>query len=131
MTVRDIRDHLAELYDVEVSRARLPRRAGLQGPRRGGDPQQGAHVVLGVDADSRKEVLGIWIETNEGARFWLRVCNQLRNRGVEDVLVVVCDGLKRRLPARPGHSLTGVVGQDWSRLVTRVMATAGMPVPKT
>ena len=52
-----------------------------------------AHLAVGIDVEGRKEVLGIWVETTEGARFWLRVLNELKARGVEDVLVVVCDGL--------------------------------------
>ena len=52
------------------------------------------HIALGVRADGMKEILGLWIEQNEGAKFWLRVMNELRNRGVEDVLVAVVDGLK-------------------------------------
>src|SRR3954467_11358518 len=52
------------------------------------------HIALGVRADGTKEVLGLWLEQNEGAKFWLRVMNELRNRGVEDVLVAVVDGLK-------------------------------------
>jgi len=52
-----------------------------------------AHLAVGVDVDGRKEVLGIWVEVSEGAKFWLRVMNELRSRGIEDVLVVVCDGL--------------------------------------
>src|SRR3954469_18724897 len=52
------------------------------------------HLALGVRADGAKEVLGLWLEQNEGAKFWLRVMNELRNRGVEDVLIAVVDGLK-------------------------------------
>jgi putative transposase len=52
------------------------------------------HIALGVRADGMKEILGLWIEQNEGAKFWLRVMNELRNRGVEDVLIAVVDGLK-------------------------------------
>lgn len=52
------------------------------------------HLALGVGANGVKEVLGIWIEQNEGAKFWLKVMNELRNRGVEDVLIAVVDGLK-------------------------------------
>lgn len=52
------------------------------------------HVALGVRGDGAKEVLGLWIETNEGAKFWLRVMNELKNRGVEDILIAVVDGLK-------------------------------------
>ena len=52
------------------------------------------HIALGVRADGTKEVLGLWVEQNEGAKFWLRVMNELKNRGTEDVLVAVVDGLK-------------------------------------
>lgn len=52
------------------------------------------HIALGVRADGTKEILGLWLEQNEGAKFWLRVMNELRNRGVEDILIAVVDGLK-------------------------------------
>ena len=52
------------------------------------------HIALGVRGDGTKEILGLWIETNEGAKFWLRVMNELKNRGVEDILIAVVDGLK-------------------------------------
>jgi putative transposase len=52
------------------------------------------HLALGVRADGTKEILGLWLEQNEGAKFWLRVMNELKNRGVEDVLIAVVDGLK-------------------------------------
>ena len=52
------------------------------------------HIALGVRADGRKEVLGLWIEQNEGAKFWLRVMNELKNRGTEDIMLAVVDGLK-------------------------------------
>ena len=52
------------------------------------------HIALGVRADGGKEVLGLWLEQNEGAKFWLRVMNELRNRGTEDILLAVVDGLK-------------------------------------
>src|SRR5215213_7331307 len=52
------------------------------------------YLALGVRADGRKEILGLWIEQTEGAKFWLRVMNELRSRGVEDILIAVVDGLK-------------------------------------
>ena len=52
------------------------------------------YLALGVAADGTREVLGLWIEQNEGAKFWLKVMNELRNRGVEDLLIAVVDGLK-------------------------------------
>lgn len=52
-----------------------------------------AYVVLGVNMDGQKEVLGIWIGANESSKFWLSVLNDLRNRGVENVLIFCVDGL--------------------------------------
>jgi len=52
-----------------------------------------AYVVLGVDMNGEKEVLGIWIGANESSKFWLGVLNDLRNRGVEKVLIFCVDGL--------------------------------------
>ena len=52
------------------------------------------HIALGVRHDGGKEILGLWLEQNEGAKFWLRVMNELKNRGVEDLLIAVVDGLK-------------------------------------
>ena len=51
------------------------------------------HIAIGVDVDGIKRVLGMWIEQTEGARFWAGVLTELRNRGVQDVLIVCCDGL--------------------------------------
>ena len=50
-------------------------------------------VALGVRVDGTKEILGLWLEQNEGAKFWLRVANELKTRGVEDILVAIIDGL--------------------------------------
>ena len=52
------------------------------------------HVALGIQPDGSKEILGLWIEQTEGAKFWLRVMNELKYRGVEDILIAVVDGLK-------------------------------------
>jgi putative transposase len=52
------------------------------------------YVALGVRPDGTKEILGLWIEQSEGAKFWLRVMNELKNRGAEDVLSAIVDGLK-------------------------------------
>src|SRR4029453_6948461 len=120
MTVRDIRAHLLEIYDVEVSAdlistitdAVLEEVAQWQARpldrvypvifldalickvrTDGVVRNKAAHLAVGVDVDGRKEVLGIWVEATEGAKFWLRVMNDLKARGIEDVLVVVCDGL--------------------------------------
>jgi putative transposase len=120
MTTRDICAHLQEIYDVEVSpdliskitdavhaeviewQSRPLERAYpvifldalICKVRDGGSVKnKAAHLAVGVDMDGRKQVLGIWIETTEGAKFWLRVMNELKSRGVEDVLIAVCDGL--------------------------------------
>ena len=53
-----------------------------------------AHLVVGVDTDGIKHVLGIWVQSAEGAKFWLHVLTELRNRGVKDVLIACCDGLE-------------------------------------
>ena len=52
------------------------------------------YIELGILPNGAKEILGIWIEQTEGAKFWLRVMNELRNRGIADFLVAVVDGLK-------------------------------------
>jgi putative transposase len=120
MTVRDIQAHLAEIYDVTVSPdlistitdSVLEEVAEWQSRPldrvwpvifldavvckvrdNGTVRNKAAHLAVGVDTDGKKEVLGIWVEAVEGAKFWLRVMNELRARGVEDVLIVVCDGL--------------------------------------
>lgn len=51
------------------------------------------HIALGVDVDGFKHVLGMWLQKEEGAKFWFGVLTEIRNRGVRDVLVVCCDGL--------------------------------------
>lgn len=52
------------------------------------------YLALGVLPDGSRDVLGLWIEQTEGAKFWMKVVNDLRSRGVEDILIAVVDGLK-------------------------------------
>ena len=52
-----------------------------------------AYVVIGINLDGKKEVLGIWIGANESSKFWLSVLNDLKNRGVQNVLIFCVDGL--------------------------------------
>ena len=52
------------------------------------------YIALAILADGSKAILGLWIEQTEGAKFWLRVMNELKNRGVSDILIAVVDGLK-------------------------------------
>ena len=120
MTVRDIQGHLADMYQVEVSPDMISRVTDAVHAQvkewqarpldrvypviwvdaivckvreEGVVRNKSAYLVLAVDVEGRKQVLGIWVQATEGAKFWLHVLNELRNRGVEDVLVLVCDGL--------------------------------------
>ena len=52
------------------------------------------YLAIGITCAGDKEVLGLWIEQTEGAKFWLKVMTELKSRGTEDVLVAVVDGLK-------------------------------------
>lgn len=52
------------------------------------------YMAVGVDMDGIKHILGLWIADNQGAAFWASVCADLANRGVQDVFIVCCDGLK-------------------------------------
>ena len=65
-----------------------------QGPRRRLRRNKAIYIALGIKPDGTNEILGIWIEQTEGAKFWLRVVNELKNRGVKDILIAVVDGLK-------------------------------------
>lgn len=72
-------------------------------------------VALALSLSGEKEVLGLWIEQSEGARFWLGVLNELKTRGAEDILIAVVDGLK-------GDAAQGSVGpspMEWQRRVPR------------
>lgn len=121
MTVREIQGHLLELYGLEVSPdlistitdAVLETVAEWQNrPLEPSYPlvffdalrvkirdeglvrNKAVYLALGVTADGAKDILGLWIENTEGAKFWLRVMNELKGRGVEDILIAVVDGLK-------------------------------------
>jgi putative transposase len=121
MTVREIRGHLEELYGIDVSPdlistvtdAVLEAVTEWQGRPldacyplvffdairvkirdEGFVRNKAVYIALGILPDGTKEILGIWIEQTEGAKFWMRVMNELRNRGVADILIAVVDGLK-------------------------------------
>jgi putative transposase len=121
MSVREIQGHLRELYGIEVSPnlvsvvtdAVLDEIAEWQNRPlealypliffdairvkvrdEGTVRNKAVYLALGVRPDGTKEILGLWIEQTEGAKFWLRVMSELKNRGVEDVLIAVVDGLK-------------------------------------
>ena len=59
-----------------------------------GDMLSEGYAALGVTRDGLREVLGLWIAENEGAKFWLSMMNELKNRGTQDILIAVVDGLK-------------------------------------
>ena len=52
-----------------------------------------AYIMLGITLDGKKEIIGIWIGENETSEYWLTLLNELKNRGVEDVLIFAIDGL--------------------------------------
>jgi putative transposase len=121
LSVRDIAEHLREIDGTEVSPQLISEVteavrdevvAWQQRPlerlyavlwldalmvkiRHDGAVQNKAvYVAIGLRLDGAREVLGLWIEGTEGAKFWLKVLNDLRTRGVQDVLIACCDGLK-------------------------------------
>jgi putative transposase len=121
MTVREIRGHLEELYGIDVSADLISavtdavlEEVGEWQNRpldacyplvffdairvkirdEGFVRNKAVYIALGILPDGTKVILGIWIEQTEGAKFWLRVMNELKNRGVQDILIAVVDGLK-------------------------------------
>jgi putative transposase len=121
MTVRDISHHLSELYGTEIGRDTVSRitdavledvAAWRSRPLDSVYPivyfdalrvkvredrsvqNRACYLALGVTVDGEREVLGIWWQDTEGAKFWLAVLNDLRQRGVQDVLIACVDGLK-------------------------------------
>lgn len=120
MSTRDIHEQIKELYGVEVSAELVSKITERIVPEikewqnrplekvypfifmdaihykvryEGQVNKRAAYVVLGIDLEGYKDILGIWIGDNESAKFWLGVLNDLRNRGVEDVLIFCVDGL--------------------------------------
>ena len=121
MTVRNIQAHLKELYAVDVSPDLISQvtDAVVQEVRewqnRPIDPvypiiifdalrvkirdegvvkTKSVYLALAFTMEGQKDVLGLWIEQTEGAKFWLKIMNEFKNRGVQDVLIAVVDGLK-------------------------------------
>ena len=121
MTVREIQGHLREMYAVDVSPDLISRvtDAVLDEVREwqnrpldavypvvffdalrvkirdeGVVKSKAVYLALALDCEGHKHVLGLWIEQTEGAKFWLRVMNDLKTRGVKDILIAVIDGLK-------------------------------------
>lgn len=121
MTTREIQGHLQEMYGVEVSPGLISEvtdavieevKAWQSRPleplyaivyldalyvkmrHEGRVENRAVYVAIGVDMDGHKDVLGLWTSANEGAKFWLGVLTEMKNRGVRDVLVACVDGLK-------------------------------------
>lgn len=120
MTVREIRAHLEEIYGVEVSPELISRVTDavieemtawqtrplepvyliayldalvIKVRDKSGVQNKSVYIVVGVRPDGSKDVLGFWLQATEGAKFWLTILTELRQRGVEDILVLCADGL--------------------------------------
>src|SRR6516165_1425844 len=121
MTVREIQRFLEEQYKVEVSADLISTvtdsvmedvvewqnrplermypvvlfdALGVKIREEGTVKNKAVYLALGIGRDGTKDVLGLWIQQTEGAKFWLAVMNELKHRGVEDILIAVIDGLK-------------------------------------
>mgnify|MGYP003440696604 CR=1 FL=1 len=121
MTVRDIQDHVEELYGTKLSPTTISNITekvmdlAIEWQSRPLQPiypviffdaihykvkengkivSKASYTCLGIDLEGKKDVLGIWIGEAEGAKFWLKVCTELSNRGVKDILIACIDGLK-------------------------------------
>lgn len=120
MTTRDIQGHLEEMYDSEVSPALISAVTDvvleevtawqsrpldavypivyldaihLKMRQSGQVKNQAVYLALGINLEGYKELLGLWIGEHEGAKFWLNVLTELKNRGVGDILIACVDGL--------------------------------------
>jgi putative transposase len=121
MSTRDIQAHLEEMYQVEVSPSLISEvtdgvmdeaRAWQSRPlesfygivfldalfvkmrHEGRVENRAVYVAIGINLEGRKDVLGLWTSSTEGAKFWMNVLTELRNRGVRDVYLFCVDGLK-------------------------------------
>jgi putative transposase len=120
VSTREIQDHLQNLYGIEISPTFISnftnkiiplikewQNRPLQGvyavvfldaihfkvKQDGAIVNKAAYMVIGIDLDGNKDVLGMWIGENESAKFWLSVLNDLKNRGVQDILMICVDNL--------------------------------------
>ena len=139
LTTGEVQAHLAEIYGAEVSRDTISTITDrvLEGLaewqsrpldpvyavlfidvinvkiRDGNVANRPIYVILGVTADGERDILGLWAGEHgdgEGAKYWLRVLAEVKNRGTRDVLMVVCDGLK---------GLPDAIAQVWPQAVTQ------------
>lgn len=120
MSERDIKSHLGSVYNVDISPDLVSRviegvsddvrewqsrplaksyailyldALQVHGKQDGRGLMRSVYVALGVNFEGRKDVLGLWIADSEGAKFWMGILNEIKNRGVEDVLIACMDGL--------------------------------------
>ena len=121
MTVRDIQEHLSSLYGIEVTSGLISQvtnkiipviREWQQRPLQevyvhvvmdaihykvrqdGRIVNKAVYIVIGIDTDGYRDILGMWVGENESARFWLKILGDLKERGVEDILIASVDGLE-------------------------------------
>ena len=121
MSVRDIQSEMEELYGIDVSPSMISKitdkvvEAAAEWQSRMLDEvypivymdamhfkvredskivSKAAYICMALNMEGKKEILGIWIGESEGAKFWLSVCNDLKNRGLNDILIACMDGLK-------------------------------------
>lgn len=121
MTTRDIQSHIQDLYGIEISPTTVSNitnkvvDVALEWQSRplssvyavvffdaihykvkedGKVICKAAYTCLGIDLEGKKEILGLWVGESEGAKFWLRICTELQNRGTSDILIACIDGLK-------------------------------------
>jgi putative transposase len=121
MTTRDIQGHLEDIYGVEVSPELISTVTNeiiknvhewrsrpldpiypimyfdaivVKGRTDGKVANKSVYTAIGINITGKKEVLGLWIAESEGAKFWLQVVNELKNRGIEDIFIACMDGLK-------------------------------------
>ena len=120
MTTGDIESHMRELYDIDISDSTISRITDKILPivkewqerpleevyavvfmdaihyhvrSEGRIVKRAVYIALGIDMNGKKDVLGMYVGENESAKYWLGVLNELKNRGVKDVLVICADGL--------------------------------------
>ena len=120
MSTRDIQSHLQEMYGIEVSHELIANatdavmdevRTWQHRPLDEVYPilyldamvikikegkqviNKSLYIAMGIDMEGNKDILGLWLANNEGAKFWLSVLNELKNRGVTDIFIACCDGL--------------------------------------
>ena len=122
MSLRDIEKQVKEMYDIDMSDSLISRIIDKIVPEikewqnrtlepiypivymdamvfkikddTGFYKNRALHFAIGINLEGKKDLLGMWITDNEGARFWLSIANELKNRGVEDILIASVDGLK-------------------------------------